>query len=83
MSDVDCAEIDQLLGVYVLDSSSVEEADGVERHLESCRACRQQVDRLQDVTRWLGAEYRAEPPPDLRAATLDGLDEPLGVPTPG
>ena len=81
MSDIDCAEIDQLLGAYVLDATSEDEDRDVESHLPDCRACRQQVDRLRDVTRWLGAEYRIEPPADLRAATLDALDEPVGSAT--
>jgi uncharacterized protein (TIGR03083 family) len=58
-----------LLGVWVLDACSAEEAETVMAHLPKCQTCAGEVARLRNVVDLLGA---ATPPPSrLRGRTLE------------
>ena len=61
----------ELTAAYAIDALSSDEAREYEEHLSGCEACREELTRLQEVSRALayGAEP-AEPPPALRERIL-------------
>jgi anti-sigma factor RsiW len=63
--------LDELLGPFLLGELTADEGRELERHLEGCAGCRREVDLLgqtHDLLRRLAAN---EPPPDLKAKTLE------------
>jgi hypothetical protein len=60
-----------MLGAFVLDSCSGDEAEEVRLHLESCPGCRSEIDRLGAVAGLIGANDLEVPPVPLRTAVLD------------
>lgn len=64
-----------LLGPYVLGALDLEEEKAVERHLETCAACRDEERGLREThQRLAGASIAASSaPPELKARVLDAL----------
>lgn len=60
----------ELLGAFVLDSCNEDETRQLRVHMESCAACRDEIDRLDAVAGLIGASDLEVPPPRLRAAVL-------------
>ena len=54
-------EIESLLGAYALDAVSPEEAEAIERHLETCPRCRAEADAHREVASAIGNSFEPLP----------------------
>lgn len=63
-------DIHDLVEAYAVGALTGEEAATFQAHLETCDACRRDLDELGAVTVALSASVAVEPPPGLRAAVL-------------
>jgi len=79
ITDTDHNEIEELLGVFVLDAVDPDESARIDRHLEGCPRCRAEVDAGREVAGQLGTSIRVadgEPlPPGLWDRIAEGLAE--------
>jgi len=74
---------EDLLSPYALDTLSEEEALGVEVHLESCQACREEAASLRETAAWLSASVAAQvPPPALQSRLMASVDPGVRPPVP-
>jgi anti-sigma-K factor RskA len=65
-------EIRDLLGAYVLEAVSAEEAHIVRQHLDTCAECAAEVTQLADAPHWLALSAgEMEPPPQLRIRLMN------------
>lgn len=68
---MECEEVRENLGAYVLGGLEPEEAADIRRHLEACVACRSELRELEDLKHALDAAPRlSEPPPHLEKEIL-------------
>lgn len=75
-----CGRYQPLLDSYVSNELLVETTHEVMRHLESCQACRFELDERVRVREMLRrAMNQVEPSSDLRARVLANLDQPRAV----
>jgi anti-sigma factor RsiW len=69
-----CAEVEELRDLYVLGALSAPEADGVEEHLQSCRACTERVAQSWQAAQLLRQAVVQRSPEDrARAGLLDAI----------
>ena len=61
---------EELLGSYLLGELTVEEERELERHLEECSVCRNEVDRIRQTHDFLRHLAASGPPPELKARVL-------------
>ena len=61
---------EELLGSYLLGELTVEEERELERHLEECSGCRNEMDRIRQTHNHLRAQAASGPPPELKARVL-------------
>ena len=61
---------EQLLGPYLLGELTVEEKHALERHLEECSVCRNEIDRLRQTHDLLRQLAASEPTTELKARVL-------------
>jgi len=64
------SDIHALSGAYAVDALDDLERARFEHHLNSCPACRDEVDQLRDTAALLAGDAAATPPPALREAVL-------------
>ena len=62
---------EELLGPYLLGELSVEEERELERHLEECSACRDELTRARQTHDLLRELVASEPPPELKTHVLE------------
>lgn len=74
MSDEQHDELYELSGLYALDALEPEDRVRFEEHLETCPACRQEVDSFRETASHL-AQDDVPPPAGLREDVLSRLDE--------
>lgn len=79
--------IHYLTGAYAVDAVDDLERARFEAHLRDCEDCREEIASLRIATIELGTSAAAAPPPELRAAVLEGITRvrplpPLTAPTP-
>jgi anti-sigma-K factor RskA len=67
------SDIHALSGAYAVDALDDVERVGFERHLSGCAACRAEVASLRETAASLGDDVALAPPPELRAAVLEGI----------
>jgi anti-sigma-K factor RskA len=67
------SDIHALSGAYAVDALDDVERAGFERHLSGCATCRVEVASLREATAAMGDDVAIAPPPELRAAVLDGI----------
>jgi hypothetical protein len=72
---VDHERARELLGAFALDSCDDDEAAELRLHVETCRECRDELDRLNAVAGFIGGNHLQTPPPQLREAVLDAAEE--------
>ena len=86
MSPLAHEEIQELLGAYALDAVDPDEAEAIERHLETCPRCRAEVEGHREVASMLGnsggdapdglwdriASQLEDAPPPMRLEVQDG-----------
>jgi anti-sigma factor RsiW len=58
---------EELLGPYLLGELSVEEERELERHLDECSGCRNEMDRVRQTHDHLRELAASEPPTELKA----------------
>jgi anti-sigma-K factor RskA len=74
---------DHLLAApYALDALTSDERAAFEAHLASCGDCADEVAAFRETAALLGGAEAVAPPPDLRAAVLDRLDDVPQLPLP-
>ena len=61
---------EELFGPYLLDQLTAEEEHELERHLEGCSTCRDELGRLRQIHVLLGELAANEPPPELKGRVL-------------
>lgn len=61
---------EELLGPYLLSGLTVEEERELERHLEECSGCRNEMDRVRQTHRFLRQLAASGPPTELKARVL-------------
>ena len=61
---------EELLGPFLLGELSVEEERELERHLEECSGCRNEMDRVRQTHDYLRVLAASEPPTELKARVL-------------
>jgi len=61
---------EELLGPYLLGGLTLEEERELERHLEECSGCRNEMDRVRQTHSFLRQLAASEPPPELKARVL-------------
>jgi uncharacterized protein (TIGR03083 family) len=61
---------EDLLGAYVVDACSADEAAAVAEHAAHCARCSTEIDELSDAAHWIGATNAAAPEPGLRSRVL-------------
>ena len=61
---------EELFGPYLLDQLTAEEEYELERHLEGCSTCRDELGRLRQIHVLLGELAANEPPPELKGRVL-------------
>lgn len=61
---------EELLGPYLLHQLTAEEEHRLERHLEECSRCRDELDRLRQTHALLRELVISEPPAELKARTM-------------
>jgi anti-sigma-K factor RskA len=61
---------EELLGPYLLDQLTAEEENELERHLEGCHRCRDELERVRQTHALLGELAASEPPPELKGRVL-------------
>jgi anti-sigma-K factor RskA len=61
---------EELLGPYLLRQLTAEEEHQLERHLEGCPTCRDELERVRQTHTLLGELAANEPPPDLKGRVL-------------
>jgi hypothetical protein len=61
---------EELLGPYLLRQLTVEEEQELERHLEGCPRCRDELERVRQTHNLLGELAANEPPPELKGRVL-------------
>lgn len=72
--NLDDQHVDDLLAAYALGALEPDEVDAVERHLEHCPHCRARAEEARaTAAQLLLAAPLVEPPPSLRARTLDRI----------
>jgi anti-sigma factor RsiW len=64
------AWVSELLGVYALDACEEHETAMVEAHLEQCDRCRDEAERLKNLSGWMGVSVAATPSEHLRARIM-------------
>ncbi len=67
------SDIHALSGAYAVDALDDIERASFERHLGGCATCRAEVASLRETAAALGDDVALAPPPELRAAVLDGI----------
>jgi Putative zinc-finger len=72
---VDHIRASELLGAFVLDACAEEEAAQIRAHIDTCNDCLDHLDRLNAVAGFIGANDLEAPPPALREAVLDAVEE--------
>jgi anti-sigma-K factor RskA len=61
---------EELLGPYLLRQLTAEEEHELERHLEGCPRCRDELERVRQTHTLLGELAANEPPPELKGRVL-------------
>jgi anti-sigma-K factor RskA len=61
---------EELLGPYLLRQLTTEEEHELERHLEGCPSCRDELERIRQTHVLLGELAANEPPPELKSRML-------------
>ena len=61
---------EELLGAYLLRQLTAEEEHELERHLEGCPRCRDELERVRQTHALLGELAASEPPPELKDRVL-------------
>jgi anti-sigma-K factor RskA len=61
---------EELLGSYLLRQLTAEEERELERHLEGCSHCRDELERVRETHAFLGELAANEPPPELKGRVL-------------
>jgi anti-sigma-K factor RskA len=79
------SDIHALSGAYAVDALDDVERAGFERHLTGCETCQAEIASLREATAAMSDDVSVAPPPELRAAVLDGITRvrPLPPVTPG
>jgi len=67
------SDIHALSGAYAVDALDDIERAGFERHLTGCPTCRAEAASLREASAALADDVAAAPPPELRAAVLEGI----------
>jgi anti-sigma-K factor RskA len=67
------SDIHALSGAYAVDALDDVERAGFERHLAGCDTCQAEVASLREATAAMSDDVALAPPPELRAAVLDGI----------
>lgn len=67
------SDVHALSGAYAVDALDELERAGFERHLAGCETCQAEVASLREATAAMGDDVAIAPPPELRAAVLDGI----------
>ncbi len=67
------SDIHALSGAYAVDALDDIERVGFERHLAGCATCRAEVASLREAAAALADDVALAPPPELRAAVLEGI----------
>lgn len=67
------SDIHALSGAYAVDAVDDVERLSFERHLATCETCRAEVADLRATAAALADDAATMPPPELRAAVLDGI----------
>jgi anti-sigma-K factor RskA len=67
------SDIHALSGAYAVDALDDVERAGFERHLAGCETCQAEVASLREATAAMGDDVVLPPPPELRAAVLEGI----------
>ena len=71
-------ELQDLIPAHALDALESDDALLLEQHVETCDACRRELDEMRETTALLAfATTPIEPPARLRASILDAVAEPL------
>lgn len=68
-------DVHTLTGAYALDALPDDEQREFEEHLAQCEACRREVAELRATAARLAAPVAEQPPPGLRNAVLDIVDQ--------
>lgn len=66
-------DIHELAALYALDALDVDEMAAFHAHLESCEACRRDVESYRDAAAGLGEAVSVTPPEGLRASVLSQI----------
>jgi anti-sigma-K factor RskA len=73
-------ELQDLIPAHALDALDADDAVQLEAHLETCDACRRELDDLRETTALLAfVTDPVEPPASLRAKILDAVADPAPV----
>jgi anti-sigma-K factor RskA len=73
-------ELQDLIPAHALHALETDDALLLEQHIETCDACRRELDEMRETTALLAfATAPVEPPARLRAAILDAVAEPAPV----
>lgn len=67
------SEMHSLTASFVADALERDEREEFDRHLETCRSCRDEVADLREVMAEVGELHAAAPPPMLRASILSAI----------
>jgi anti-sigma-K factor RskA len=67
------SDIHALTGAYAVDAVDDIERASFERHLATCEDCRAEVESLREAAAAMADDVATAPPPELRAAILDGI----------
>ncbi len=67
------SDIHALSGAYAVDALDDIERAEFERHLADCESCQAEVASLREATAAMSDDVALAPPPELRAAVLDGI----------
>jgi anti-sigma-K factor RskA len=76
-------ELHQLTGAYALDALPADEQADVEKHLDDCPSCTEEVRGLRETAARLGMATAVSPPPEMRARVLAALPQVRQLPPPG
>ncbi|MEO9175652.1 MAG: anti-sigma factor [Gaiellales bacterium] len=73
-------ELQDLIPAHALDALEADDALQLETHIETCEACRRELDDMRETTALLAfATDPVEPPASLRAKILEAVAEPAPV----
>jgi anti-sigma factor RsiW len=74
-TDTEHAELEELIGAYVLDALDPDETARLERHLDGCPRCRSEVDAGREIAGQLGTSIRVDSEEPLPPGLWDRIAE--------